>query len=139
MRNLILILEDNQERREGFSAVLNELAPECEVRYWHNARVMVEELPAVLSKARLISLDHDLNEVPDEEDARDGLLIAEFLAKQIPTCPVVVHSSNYERSLSMVNELSYAEWQVERVGPVCADWIATLWGPVVESLLKEGK
>ncbi len=139
MRNSILILEDNQERRDGFTAVLRELAPACEIIFWNNARIMVAELPAHLSHARLISLDHDLNEVPVAEDARDGLLVAEFLAKQTPACPMVVHSSNYERSLSMVNELNYAGWRVERVGPVCADWITSLWKPLVIKLLATSK
>lgn len=135
MGNVILILEDNQDRRNDFAAVLKKLVPECEIRFWNNARVMVDELPLHLVNARLISLDHDLNEVPVSEDAGDGLLVAEFLAKQKPVCPVIVHSSNYERSLSMVNELAYGGWQVERVGPVCADWITTLWQPVVAKLL----
>jgi len=136
VRNLILILEDNSERREGFSAVLKELAPGCEVRYWNNARVMASEIVVLLDKTRLISLDHDLNEVAEAEDARDGLLVAEFLARQTPCCPVVVHSSNYERSWSMVNELTYTKWNVERVGPICADWITSLWKPVIKNLLK---
>ena len=135
MRSQILILEDNQERRDGFTAVLKELASDCEIIYWHNARVMVEDLPAHLENARIISLDHDLNEVEAAENAGDGLLVAEFLARQLPGCPVLVHSSNYERSLSMVNELSYARWRVERVGPVCADWITTLWKPAIAKLL----
>ena len=96
---------------------------------------MIDELPDHLESARLISLDHDLNEVPVSEDARDGLLVAEFMAKRKPSCPEIVHSSNYERSLSMVNELTYTGWQVERVGPVCADWITTLWQPIVTKLL----
>ncbi len=135
VRNLILILEDNQERRDGFIAVLTELAPGSEIIFWNNARVMIRELPVHLGNARLISLDHDLNEVPASEDAADGLLVAEFLARQAPVCPVVVHSSNYERSLSMVNELNYSGWQVARVGPVCTDWITTLWKPVIAKLL----
>jgi hypothetical protein len=132
---LILILEDNQERRAGFVTVLKAVAPDCEICFWDNARLMVEESVACLHDAKLISLDHDLNEVADSEDARDGLLVAEFLARRTPSCPVVVHSSNYERSHSMVNELDYGGWQVERVGPVCADWITTLWQPVVVRLL----
>ncbi len=139
MRNWILILEDNQERRDGFIEVLKELAHGSEIIFWNNARVMIRELPAHLGNARLISLDHDLNEVPASEDAADGLLVAEFLARQTPVCPLVVHSSNYERSLSMVNELNYSGWQVERVGPVCADWITSLWRPVIAQLLIRSK
>lgn len=135
MRNQILILEDNQERRDGFSAILRDLVPDCEIVYWNNARIMTEDLLGHLENARFISLDHDLNEVDASENAGDGLLVAEFLAGQSPCCPVVVHSSNYERSLSMVNELSYAKWHVERVGPVCEDWITSLWKPVVVRLL----
>ncbi|HEY1170475.1 MAG TPA: cyclic-phosphate processing receiver domain-containing protein [Verrucomicrobiae bacterium] len=135
MRNEILILEDNEERRTGFTAVLKELAPDCRILFWNNARVMIDEFPPHLANARLISLDHDLNEVALAEDARDGLLVAEFLATQKPSSPVIVHSSNYERSLSMVNELTYGGWTVERIGPVCADWITTLWQPVVAKLL----
>lgn len=135
MAGLILILEDNPERRQGFEAVLGELVPECEIRVWSNARTMVGALEDCLPQARLISLDHDLNEVAAELDAGDGLIVAEYLSRKTPVCPVVVHSSNYERSLSMVNEMTYAGWGVERVGPVCPDWISTLWQPMVSRLL----
>lgn len=131
----ILILEDNQDRREGFVKVLKTLAPDCEVRFWNNARLMVAESASYLEDTCLISLDHDLNEVDAAENPGDGLLIAEFLAGKNPVCPVVVHSSNYERSWSKVNEFKYAGWEIERVGPVCADWIDTLWKPVIAKLL----
>jgi hypothetical protein len=35
-----------------------------------------------------------------------------------PACPVVIHSSNTDRAWSMHNELRFAGWHVERVGPM---------------------
>jgi hypothetical protein len=97
---------------------------------------MIADLPSVLNQAGLISLDHDLNPQPNATtDPGTGLEVAEFLARQSPICPVLIHSTNYEKAWSMHNELRFAGWQVDRVGPIGDDWVQCLWLPKVKSLL----
>ena len=64
---MLLMLEDNAERIERFTEALRRVAPEMELRLWRDAGKMLEEMPALLPKVRLISLDHDLD--PEHETA----------------------------------------------------------------------
>ena len=58
---MLLMLEDNAERVQRFSAVLPSIDPVLELKGWRNAWTMIRELEEFLPKARLISLDHDLD------------------------------------------------------------------------------
>jgi hypothetical protein len=73
----------------------------------------------VLGRAVLVSLDHDLY-APGGEDVGDGLEVARFLAGQAVRCPVVIHSSNAERSERMRGVLEVEGWEVRMVVPVGA-------------------
>jgi hypothetical protein len=139
-RNLILILEDNAERIEKIRHSATQISSRPAVKIWHDAQTMIDELKTFLPEAMLVSLDHDLNPQPGvERDSGTGLAVAEFMAKLPPTCPVILHSSNFERVWSMHNELTHAGWQVERVGPIGQDWIETSWLNKVRNLLPENK
>jgi ADP-ribosylglycohydrolase len=61
--------------------------------------------------------------------------VARFLGDFLPVCPVLIHSSNTDRVYSMHNELRFAGWMVDRVGPLGADWIETSWSHRVRELL----
>jgi hypothetical protein len=133
---LILILEDNEDRIRNFQNAVKSLGGNFSERIWFDAPSMIKDLPAVLNQACLISLDHDLNPQPNViADPGTGLEVAEFLAKQKPVCPVLIHSTNYEKAWSMHNELHFAGWLVDRVGPMGDDWIQRLWLPKVRVLL----
>ena len=135
-RNLILILEDNEERIRDFQVAVKSLGGSYHARIWMDAPTMISEVPFVLDLACIISLDHDLNPQPDvTTDAGTGLEVAEFIASYPPLCPVLIHSTNYEKAWSMHNELRFAGWNVERVGPIGEDWIQCLWLPKVKALL----
>ena len=137
-RNLLLMLEDNEDRIQGFHSAMSSLRPKLELKIWFDAPTMISELAGWLDKVRLFSLDHDLvSRSPESPDPGTGLEVAEFLAKQTPVCPVLIHSSNTDRAWSMHNELRFAGWAVDRIGPIGADWIPTLWLPKVRSLLNE--
>ena len=56
-----------------------------------------------------------------------------FLGDFMPVCPVLIHSSNTDRVYSMHNELRFAGWMVDRVGPIGTDWIETTWLRTVEA------
>ncbi len=124
----ILILEDNDERIAAFEKTVAELGSSFELKVWRDAPSMIAECEAFFSTAVLISLDHDLNPMPGATlDPGTGLDVARFLGDFLPVCPVLIHSSNTDRVYSMQNELRFAGWMVDRVGPLGTDWIETSW------------
>jgi hypothetical protein len=135
-RNLILILEDDEERIRDFQVAVKSLGRGFHARIWFDAPTMISEAPFVLDLAGLISLDHDLNPQPDgATEPGTGLEVAEFMARYPPLCPVLIHSTNFEKAWSMHTAFRLAGWSVERVGPIGEDWIQCLWLPKVKSLL----
>src|SRR4051812_25293524 len=100
---MVLMLEDDCERIERFTATLRAVAPAMPLMVWRSARRMIGEVEPFLPVARLISLDHDLEPVEGEtEDPGDGIDVARFLAVLPPVCPVIIHSSNVSRSDWMI-------------------------------------
>jgi hypothetical protein len=134
------MLEDNVERVERFTAILKQIDPALPLRVWRNAWTMIREVEAYLPDARLISLDHDLD--PKEGDPCDpgtGWDLVKVLAALPAVCPVIVHSSNRERSDWMCGEFELSGWKHHRVAPIGDDWIEQHWSRVVRRLLKGRK
>jgi hypothetical protein len=136
----ILMLEDMQARVDAFRQAVAQHLPGVELLIWGNAADMIRDLPARLPTAALISLDHDL--LPPKGSNADpgtGLEVCEFLATQEPHCPILLHTSNYIKVWSMMNELSHARWDVHRSPPVGMgeEWIETVWLPRVKELLAD--
>ncbi len=124
----ILILEDNDERVAAFEKTATTLGNDFELKIWRDAPSMIAECEAFFPTAVLISLDHDLNPMPGvKTDPGTGLDVAKLLAECRPVCPVIIHSTNADRAHSMHNELRFADWIAERVGPIGTDWIETMW------------
>lgn len=124
----ILILEDNEERIAAFQKAVGQLGDGYGLKIWRDAHSMCAECEAFFLTAALISLDHDLNPAPGvTTDPGTGLDVAQFLGDFLPVCPVLLHSSNTDRVYSMHNELRFAGWMVDRVGPLGAGWIETSW------------
>ena len=124
----ILILEDNDERIAAFQKAVAALENGFELKIWRDAPSMIAECEVFFPAAALISLDHDLNPMPGETiDPGTGLDVSKFLAACRPVCPVIIHSTNADRAHSMHNELRFADWIAERVGPIGTDWIETMW------------
>lgn len=115
---MLLMLEDDAERIERFTAVLRAIDPACPLVIWRSARKMLGEVDEFLPSCRLISLDHDLEPQPgDDEDPGDGIDVARSLAERPPVCPVIVHSSNGARSDWMMGEFELGGWDHHRVAP----------------------
>ena len=132
----ILILEDNEERIADFRNVVKQLGDGYDLRMWRDAHSMRAECETFFPTTALISLDHDLNPLPGSKtDPGTGLDLARFLGDFLPVCPVLLHSSNTDRVYSMFNELRFAGWTVDRVGPLGSDWIETSWLQHVRELL----
>jgi ADP-ribosylglycohydrolase len=132
----ILILEDNEERIADFTKAVGQLGNGYELKVWRDAHSMRAECEAFFNTAALISLDHDLNAAPGTTvDPGTGLDVACCLGDFLPVCPVLLHSSNTDRVYSMHNEIRFANWTVERVGPLGNGWIGTSWLRRVRELL----
>ena len=136
----ILMLEDNRDRISAFQDVLTELN-DCELLVWRSAHESIEHFPEHLASASLISLDHDLVQDEGEPDPGDGLEVAEFLGKQSPVCPVIMHTTNINRVYSMIRELEDGGWETLRVAPsgMGEDWIQSIWLPKVKELLSNNE
>jgi ADP-ribosylglycohydrolase len=134
----ILILEDNDERIAAFRKAVAMLSTDIELKVWRDAHSMIAECEQFFPNAVLISLDHDLNPVPGAtSDPGTGVDVANFLSDFVPVCPVLIHSSNVDRVWSMHNELRFAGWTVDRVGPLGTDWIETAWLRKARELIAE--
>lgn len=134
----LLLLEDNSERIAGFEAIVSELGNDWSLRVWRDAPTMLAECEDYFASTHLISLDHDLNPQPGAtSDPGTGLEVAKLLASHFSFCPVVIHSTNADRAWSMHNELRFAGWKVDRVGPIGDDWIPKLWLPKAREMLAQ--
>ncbi len=92
---MILILEDDPDRIRRFHTAIKEIALDLRLAAWRDAHRMVREVEVLLPRARLISLDHDLEPEPDDPpDLGAGLIGAKVLASHGQPCPVIIHRSN---------------------------------------------
>ena len=137
---MLLLLEDEVERLERFTAVMRSLAPEMSIRVWRDAHAMIDEAGPLLTSAALLSLDHDLFPEPGGPDPGDGYMVAQWLTTQSAVKPVIIHSSNGERSTWMAGAFDLAGWKHWRVAPLGDDWIESDWRRLVRRLLnRQGK
>jgi ADP-ribosylglycohydrolase len=134
----ILILEDNEERIAAFQRAVAALGDDYELKLWRDAHSMRAECEPWFASAALISLDHDLNPAAGStNDPGTGLDVARFLGDSMPVCPVLLHSSNFDLVYSMHNELRFAGWTLDRIGPTGNDWIERSWLAAVKKLIAE--
>lgn len=135
----ILVLEDDLDRLRRFRALLAEYHPEFSIVVWPDAHVMIRELDQHIDSAALICLDHDLYPADERApDPGDGLDVAKRLAELSPCCPVLIHSSNSDRSRMMQGELDFAGWSCRRIAPIGHNWVEADWARVVRDLLIGG-
>jgi hypothetical protein len=144
LNHVIFLLEDNPERIAPMLAVLGELCASHEVHVEDDSQRAIAWLSANQPVIDLISLDHDLDSVPRHEDPpRDhgcGRDVADHLAAQSPTCPIIIHTSNDVAGDGMFFALQRANWPVHRVYPHDHhDWVAVDWWVAVSHLIKSGQ
>lgn len=142
MELTIAILEDNVDRRTAMELCLEQHAPNVRRQFFIASMPMVEWLNINLQNVVLISLDHDLDLIPDEVgrlvDSGTGREVADFLARQRPWCPVIIHSTNYPAAIAMEALLTENGWGVERITPYGdLEWIGEAWLPVARKKIKE--
>lgn len=134
----ILMLEDNDERIAAFQKAVASLGTGFDLKVWRDAPTMIAECEPYFPQTVLISLDHDLNPQPGAtQDPGTGLDVAKYLAECRPVCPLIIHSTNADRAYSMHNELRFADWIAERVGPIGNDWVEKMWLPKAKEFMAE--
>ncbi len=133
---MVLILEDDPARVARFRAVLALLAPSLELRVWPDAHGFVREAGSLLAGAVLVSLDHDLEPVPDAADPGDGYQAACWLADRPDCPPIIIHTSNGPRAEWMAGALDLGGKRNVRVAPLGDDWIEVDWRHAVRRVLR---
>ena len=138
---LLLILDDDRARLRSFDEIVHRLGGDWVIKAWRDAPSMIAEFEAHAAGAQLISLDHDLyKDSPSDPDPGSGRMIADFLSKRDPICPVIVHSSNTDAAWGMFNELTTGGWKVELIHQLNQPgWIEDLWLPVARQIVLAGE
>jgi CheY-like chemotaxis protein len=139
----IVILEDNQDRRAAMLDCVRDRFHRYETVFFDDAKEMQVYLDANLASALIISLDHDLElkSRPDGGmvDPGTGREVADFLARQPPTCPIIIATTNSAAGDGMEFVLRDASWQIHRVHPwgdlawIAGSWFRTLRNAIVGS------
>lgn len=137
---IIAILEDDDRRTEAMRDEIQRSVPQMNAIFFDNAPAMLAWLKVNLSNVRLLCLDHDLgpNRQQDGQvfDPGIGRDVTDFLVTKKPSCPVLIHSSNFTAASGMENILENAGWTVERIAPFDdLKWIKTQWSGRLEALL----
>ncbi len=132
MKNKIVILEDNQDRTSAMRRCLEDCFADFEVAFFDEAAATTEYLRSHLPDTILICLDHDLELKPGNDgrliDLGTGREVADFLVRQTPVCPVVIHTTNTAAGDGMEMALQEVGWQTRRVSPYGdLEWIPEQW------------
>lgn len=135
MKITIAILEDNADRIAAMDTLLADTFPLFGRRFFRSSAEAIDWFQSHLPEAICISLDHDLERPEDNPEADDpgtGREVADFLARQTPCCPIIVHTTNVPAGVGMEYELEEAGWAVTRVTPYCdLAWLTEMWLPTV--------
>ncbi|WP_390457422.1 cyclic-phosphate processing receiver domain-containing protein [Planctomicrobium piriforme] len=101
---------------------------------------MIKCLAAGIEDVALISLDHDLELIPEPGgqlvDPGTGVEVSDWLAAQAPSCPVIIQTTNSRAGHQMEDSLRESGWTVQRIVPYSgADWIYEAWSRSVRDLI----
>jgi hypothetical protein len=120
MPRLLLVLDDDRTRLGGFEEIASRLGDDWIVKGWRDAPTMLAEIDQYLDGAGLISLG-------------SGRVVADYLCKRKPACPVIVHTTNTDAAWGMHNVFRSAGWTVELVHHLSQPkWIEEVWLPVAK-------
>jgi Cyclic-phosphate processing Receiver domain len=138
----ICILEDNPERQAAMRDCVKDRFHQYKAIFFNDAALMIEHLRSHLSEVIAISLDHDLELIPNGKgkptDPGTGRHVANFLAELTPTCPIVIHSTNSAAAQGMQMLLDEKGWKTHLVHPRGdLEWIGTEWFQAMRKALLE--
>ena len=128
----IAILEDNLDRQAIMRRCLADRFYTFDAHFFDESEAMIRFLEESLSETLVISLDNDLELKPGPRgtmiDPGSGVEVAEHLSRQLPACPIVVHTTNSDAAESMLAILRASDWRTHRVVPFDdMNWIETEW------------
>ncbi len=132
----LLILEDDSGRTEAMLRLLGAKLPQHSCHIFPTASHVISFYSQCKNEIVLIALDHDLEDLRDSEgrlvDPGTGRDVSNFLSRQQPTCPLIIHSTNRLAVDGMEFDLVEAGWAVQRIAPFGdLDWIEEAWIPAV--------
>jgi CheY-like chemotaxis protein len=129
---LIWILEDNSDRQKAMQEQLASLG--VRARFFRSAVEFIAAIDAREELPELISLDHDLHSTT-QSDMGSGTDVADRLARELPTAPILIASTNVPASQTMHRRLNDAGWPVDCIVPHDdLAWIAE-WAQWVQAKL----
>jgi hypothetical protein len=136
----VAILEDNADRQAAMESCFRDRFPQYPIRFFASAVEMIWHLQRHLSEAIAISLDHDfeLVQVSSREflDGGTGRHVADYLAGEVPVCPIVIHSTNTAAADGMELTLQDAGWITSRVTPYGdLEWVPEAWMPAIRNAI----
>jgi hypothetical protein len=133
----VVILEDDARRVGAMREQLDAILASHVVIVFDASHRMIAWLKDHVGETGLIPLDHDLP-INLQRDYGCGRDVADYLASQPPTCPVIVHSSNDVGASGMYFELTRAGWPCKRIYPRDdLSWIRTAWHEHVRALKQQ--
>lgn len=141
MQKNIAILEDDPERSELMFKILVEKFPNYSAKIFKNAPEIIQFLKTSIQKTCVISLDHDLPPASEKNgktfDPGCGRDVTDFLKSIKPSCPVIIHTSNYFAGSAMKADLEETGWIVKTVTPFGdITWIQDDWADCLAEILQ---
>jgi hypothetical protein len=140
MQQVIAVLDDDEGRLACMRRCLCGF-PNLKAQFFDSAPDMIEWLRSHLGTVVAISLDHDLGPNRLREglafDPGTGRDVADFLAQYVPSCPVLICTTNSLARPGMELVLSDGGWQTTRVIPAGdLAWINREWMPALRTLIR---
>jgi len=127
---MLFILEDNDDRINGFKEVLHD-AP------YHIERTVPEAITWLtdnVDKISLFSLDNDLYVPEFDGDPGEGWQLCEWIITNMDKVPLITHTTNSHAAVKMEMMCEDAGWSFQRIVPYNGfDWIWETWIGIVES------
>lgn len=134
----ILILEDDPARALRMQQATRSLPLQIDLQSCDSAHAFIDAFNSYAADIVLVSHDHDLHNSTCPTDPGDGRVVSEYLRTLLPTCPVIVHSSNYMMASVMIDHLRNAGWPVTAIAPhsqEALEWIEKDWLPELRRIL----
>ena len=123
-KNMIFILEDNEDRIHYFKQALGD----SEYHIERTVPEAIQWLQDHKAEVTRYSLDNDLTVFGYEGDEGEGWQLCEWLIANTPPKPILCHSTNYPASVKMEMMCQEAGWSFTRLIPVDGfEWIDRYW------------
>ena len=90
MAKYILVLEDNDDRREAMQQWLTERLSMYELLLTDDPNECIDHIRGCRQNILVASLDHDLHERPDHSTTLTGMQVVDYMVGIVPAFPVLL-------------------------------------------------